>query len=336
MLGCAGEGLLGVGGMARVELAAREVGHAADQQAGAAPLYDAVLVVEHGEAQAGHLFAPGLVAAVVLVVARHEEDAVRGFEVADGGHLAGEGLHAAVHEVACEGDQVGAERVGLGDNGGELGPVERGADVDVGDLGDAEALEARRQVGEAEGDPLVGRQPHGGAEAGDRHAARRERGGQVGTVKEQGSSGRRGEQRLGAEPGGGAEDVSAGAPEEPTQVADQDQEEEGEEDAHVAIGGEREGVARGGGVAGLPDEEDAAHAQGDQQPRDDVGERRGPVLSVAAQPEPREDAGDQIEVHPAPEEGDGGEEEGHAELERCHGRRRCGGGGRGGGGSPLG
>jgi hypothetical protein len=79
-----------------------------------------------------------------IVVAGHEEHAVARAQTAERRHLAREPLRAAVHEIARHRDQVGRERVHpLGEPRRECAAEQR-ADVDVGDLDDAEAVERAR------------------------------------------------------------------------------------------------------------------------------------------------------------------------------------------------
>ena len=82
------------------------------------------------------------------MVAGDEESAVPRREPRQRLGVPGKLSHAAVDEVAGDGDHVRAESVHRIDDPLEVIALDRRADVEVADLGDAEAVQRRRQPGD--------------------------------------------------------------------------------------------------------------------------------------------------------------------------------------------
>jgi len=99
------------------------------------------LVPEHPHTELAQKRRPGVRTREVIVIARDEENPVARAQVCQGRDLVGEEMHAAVHHVARNRDEVGFE--GVDACGGLLseGSAKDGTDVEIAHLNDAEAVE---------------------------------------------------------------------------------------------------------------------------------------------------------------------------------------------------
>ena len=147
----------GGNGVVQIGLAGGGVGDAGEPEALAVALDGEVLVVEDGDLGAGHGFGDDGVADGGVVVA-HDAEALGAGEIAEnlgaavGGSLGeGEGERAVADEVAGEEEQVGGERVDVGDDAREEGGVGVLVEVDVGELDDAVVVEGLGEVGDGDG-----------------------------------------------------------------------------------------------------------------------------------------------------------------------------------------
>jgi hypothetical protein len=136
--------------------------------------------------QAPQLGDPGLGAGVILVVARHEEHTQARAQIGDRRRVFAQGRHAAIDQIARDRHDVRVERVDLGHHSGDARAFDGRPHVDVADLHDAQADEARIQAGHADLDIDDGRRAAGEVEtqarghqprgqkrrAGDRHQLR--------------------------------------------------------------------------------------------------------------------------------------------------------------------
>jgi hypothetical protein len=103
------------------------------------------LVAQHPHAELAQVREPRLDARVVLVVAGHEERAVRRPQLGERRDHVAESRDRPVDEIAGDRDEVGRELVHAPHDLGEEPPVHRRPGVHVGDLRDREPVERRRQ-----------------------------------------------------------------------------------------------------------------------------------------------------------------------------------------------
>ena len=181
------------------------VGHAGDHQRGAAAPPNHVFVHEHRQAQAPHLGDPLQRAGIIFVVAGDEEHAVARLQARQRFGMHGQALHAAIDQVAGDGDGVGAELVDLVDDRVQVGPLDGRADVDVRDLGDGIAVQFGRQVPDRHVDLHHPRHPPRIDVADHGHGQRHQRHGQraaVGNRRRQRAEGQQRQQHQVAQQGG--------------------------------------------------------------------------------------------------------------------------------------
>ncbi|CAM5194787.1 hypothetical protein CDEN61S_01451 [Castellaniella denitrificans] len=127
----------------RCRLPVRDARH--HQRRVAAP-DDDVGVLQHVQAQrpvGGH---PAPVVGVVFVVSGNRQHAVARPQVAQGTHVGRPGLGRAVGQIARDHHQVGVQGIGLRHHRRHPGFRQQAADVQVGQLHDAVAVEGRRQA----------------------------------------------------------------------------------------------------------------------------------------------------------------------------------------------
>ena len=105
-----------------------------------------MLIHQHLNAQRAQLVDPAVCARVVLVVAGDEKGAVGAGELRQRRDMVAQLLDAAIHQVAGDGDQVGAQRVHAVDDALQIARLYRRADVDIADLRHAETHQRVRQV----------------------------------------------------------------------------------------------------------------------------------------------------------------------------------------------
>ena len=164
----AADGRVRVAAMAFIEMVGTVVGHAGDDDhLGVAVQRDAigrhggrtlmvqhpVFVHQHLHAQAAQFCDPGMRAGVVLMVAGDEEAAVGGHQARQRRHMRPQVVDTAVDQVAGDGHHVGTQRIDTVDDALHVGVADRRADMDVGDLGDAEAVQGFGQAGDGDVDP---------------------------------------------------------------------------------------------------------------------------------------------------------------------------------------
>jgi hypothetical protein len=170
----AGERTGGVARVQAVELAAAEVGDAADDERGVAAANDGVLVEQHRHAEPAQLMKPRHDARVVLVVAGDEKASFARAQLRERRDVVGELADGAVDEVASDRDEIDVEAIDGVDDRLDVGPLDRRPDVDVADLRDRETVERLREAGDrdvdandARGAARVREAPRGDHERGD-------------------------------------------------------------------------------------------------------------------------------------------------------------------------
>jgi len=126
-------------GMVRCEhVAGVEIRHAGKEQTAAAMLNDAMLVHQNREAEPLHFYDPRFCAGIVFMIAGDEKLAVTRGEFHERFDLVPQIIHAAVGEVAGESDNVRREASHLRDDLFHEITFDRGADVEIADLHDAQ------------------------------------------------------------------------------------------------------------------------------------------------------------------------------------------------------
>ena len=134
---------------------------AAQVEAGVAFTNGDAFVAKHANAEPRELFHPLIRAREILVIAGNEEDAVAGAQVGQRRDGVAQRAHAAVDEIAGDGDDVRRERVGAVDDVLDDVAPDRRPDVEIGDLDDRQSVLRARQP----------REPH--ADAADLHRPQR-------------------------------------------------------------------------------------------------------------------------------------------------------------------
>ena len=107
-----------------------------------------VLVHQHPQPHAAEFRDPGRGARIVFMVARHQIHAMRRAQLAQRAGLRGQLFDAAVDHVAGDGDEVRRFLVDRVHDGLHVALLDGGADVDVADLHDGEAVQVGRQAGD--------------------------------------------------------------------------------------------------------------------------------------------------------------------------------------------
>ena len=110
-------------------------------------------VAEHANAEPLKLAQPRVGARKVLVIAGNEEDAVARAQFGEWRDRVAQHADAAVDEIAGDRDDVGRERVGAVDDVLDDVAPDRRADVEIGDLGDGQAVVRARQARQTNANP---------------------------------------------------------------------------------------------------------------------------------------------------------------------------------------
>ena len=122
------------------------IGDARDDHVSAVDRVFLVFVEQHGESPVAPGVHPVAQAGVVVVVAHAEGHAVAGLQVGDGAQQAAYAFGLAVGKVAGDENEVRVERVGAAHDFFEPFPCEGGADVQVAQMRDGQAVEILRQT----------------------------------------------------------------------------------------------------------------------------------------------------------------------------------------------
>src|SRR6185369_1656691 len=113
-----------------------EIRHARYDDAGALVLQHDVLVHQHAQPEPPDLGYPRAHARVIFVISGDEEGAVARRQARQAFGVPREFHDGAVDEIAGDGDHVSVKIVDRIDDGAEMAPLDRRADVDIADLGD--------------------------------------------------------------------------------------------------------------------------------------------------------------------------------------------------------
>ena len=131
-----------------IEGAGAVVGDAGDDHRQSGRMDQRVLVHQHPQPHAAEFRDPGRGARIVFMVARHQIHAMRRAQLAQRAGLRGQLFDAAVDHVAGDGDEVRRFLVDRVHDGLHVALLDGGADVDVADLHDGEAVQVGRQAGD--------------------------------------------------------------------------------------------------------------------------------------------------------------------------------------------
>src|SRR5579859_657219 len=141
----AGEGCGRIAALRGIEMMRAVVGYASDDNGLAVVIEDRVFIKQHIQTEPAYFRDPGVCTRVVLVVASDEVGAMARGEPRERRGVRSKPLNASIHQVAGYGDQVRLQVVDGIDDAADVAVLDRRADMDVADLHDAEAMQARRQ-----------------------------------------------------------------------------------------------------------------------------------------------------------------------------------------------
>src|SRR3954466_13032978 len=105
-----------------------------------------VLVHQHGQPKTPQLRYPGMHAGIVLMISGDKENTVAGSQPPHGFGMSGKTPDATVDQVAGYGNHVGLQRIHRIDNPVDISALYGGANMNIGDLRNAEAMQRRRQA----------------------------------------------------------------------------------------------------------------------------------------------------------------------------------------------
>src|SRR3954454_15381643 len=140
------DGLGRITAVTRIEMMRVEVSHPGDNDG--LPLMNEhdVLVHQHAEAKTPQLRYPGVHSGIVLMISSDKKHPMARTQSPHGFRMSGKTLNATVDQVAGYGNHVGLQRIHRIDNPVYISALDGGANMNIGDLRNAEAMQRRRQA----------------------------------------------------------------------------------------------------------------------------------------------------------------------------------------------
>ena len=108
------------------------------------------LIDQIGQAQLPKHLGPAVKAAVVLMVAGGDPNAMRCIQIGQRGNVVRLSGHIAIHQVPGQDDEIGLGRIGALDHLAHIKRVVDGAGVQIGNHRNAQAIEFARQFGQGQ------------------------------------------------------------------------------------------------------------------------------------------------------------------------------------------